>query len=276
MLKNTFSRLASKRGLNHPTLVSVLLVLALFALTGINIYLGLQQIKQSKVATWVVVYDELYNSPLRLIFPLVVAMLGSARFQTEMSDNFVSYKRSRQSLDVFFKESLLSGIKKNAWYFASVGVVTTIVATYVAPKVQPGLVDPSAFGLTQHDSLSVGIQQHPLGFANYLGPLAVGAAETIWLVASATLFTVVGYACVLLVRHRVVLLIPLGIFLFQTALAQLGGFPIYALMASFPVPTSHQSFNLLQALTPGLVLLMLSLGVIRYRLERALRFGDYS
>jgi len=249
---------------------------ALVLFIAIHLYLGASSIQNTKVSTFVGVFEIYFNSLLRLVFPILVTLLAATTLQSQLSSNFIAFTRSRQSLHSYFLASLRRAIMNNFMFFITLGTCTVIGVCCFELGAHPGLVDPKPFGLTNQEALLQVYTQNPLGWAASGGAVAYGMALTAWLVISSIVLTLFSFAVLLFTRHRAALLAPFAFYIVETLVFQLNSSPKYGLFASMPTPISMQSFSLFEAAIPLVTIAFISGLAIQFKIRAAKNSGEFS
>lgn len=262
--------------LNKPSLRVVIFCATLMLFTCAHLYLGTQQVLHTQVSTFVGVYETYYNTVLRLVFPIICTLIAVFEMQSQVSENFVASTRSRQALSRYFSMGLRKAIVRNAVYFSILGSMTVLAVNYVAPRVEPNLINPNAFGFTPTTALLEVEKQNPLGFTAAWGSLAYGLSITFWLVASSSVMSILAFAAVIITKHRVALLLPMAFYVVETAVTQLNGLPKLGLFSVMPTPASMQQFGFFEAFLPLAVLAIIGSIFITFKVRESFNTGEFS
>jgi hypothetical protein len=196
--------------------------------------------------------------------------------RNQIAENFIQQTRARTSLAKHLLGLVKRGVAANAIYFAVFGLATTIAATFVAPAMNPSILQPSAFGLSPNHALKLIEVQNPLGFAAAFGGVGFGIASTAWLVCSSIVFSLVAFACVLVTRRRVAILIPLAIYIGESLITQLLRAPKLSFLLLMPTPASMGSLDFVAAVFPGFAVSALSCITIWLVIRYAPKYGWFA
>ena len=197
--------------------------------------------------------------------------------QDQLTENFIAFTRNRRRLSVHVARLISRGILRNAIYFGVLGLLTTFAAAYLAPTLQPGLINPHEYGLTADGVIRQQIEQNPLGFSIVWGPVSYGLLSTAWMVVGAAMFSLAAAAAALTVKRRVLaLLAPLAFYILESVVAQVVAAPQWSLLLELPTPSNQQSFPLFAAATPIVAVGVASTVMILVALRRSRSSGQFS
>jgi hypothetical protein len=249
---------------------------ALVGFIVLHVYLGTRGTANSAYSTEAGVFGEYMNGVIRLVFPLLVLLLAGVPLHDQVVGNFIAFTRGRAKLNSYIVHLACQAMTRTFVYFVIVGLVTTLAATYLAPALQPGLVQPATYGLTPDQAIQQQMQMNPLAFALLGGPLVYGLTCTLWMMIGSGVLVLATLASIMTLRPRLSLLVPLAFFIGESVLAQLLGAPQVSLLLVLPSPSNLQSFPFGVAIIPLLAIAVISLALILWAIRSTYKSGRFS
>jgi hypothetical protein len=225
------------------------------------------------------VFSELMNGPLRLLFPVIVALVVGTDLSAELSDRYVAFTRSRQSI----RDHLWAGFWRSTFRAVlgfGVAVFTIAIVAFVfVPSIWPQLIDPTGYG-TKLDSGSATAFDYdtaPLTQLTKFGWLPFAFASAIWLSFQVFVFSLITFCSVVLITKPIFALsVPFLVYIFQSAIFQVLGLPGQSFLISTLYPTGLGHFDIVGAaagtLVPGVCALLIAAGIL-YRAKVNPRFS---
>ncbi len=204
------------------------------------------------------VYQVLINTPLTLVFPVLVVLLSCLRFYREIGHRYVSNTRVRVRVGSYvFAKFLLAGGTSFVVFFLF-AFVPFVIAFYLWPTLGNPSVDASAYSLTTSTALADSFERTTYSSLLEHGTMTYGVAYSAWVGFSASIYASLGIAALLVVKNRVcALAIPFLVYFGETVIAAVIGYPQAGLVYStFPFGLSQTSF--LAGAAPTLVLAVLT------------------
>ncbi len=236
-----------------------------------NFYSGFVSVGHSQFASDADVFFEFMGGPLRLLFPLLVALLVCWNAAAELTHRHIAATRPRIEIRRHIGAKFVRGLAGIFALFFAVGMATWLCAFVIVPHLYPHAVDPRGYGLhTAASVLAATVKQAPLAALLSQGTLAFGVAASLWLGLNAVVFAAVGLVAVyILSRPIVALFVPFGVYIVESIVLQVAGFPGGSFLLSAVYPGGLQSYPLAQALVPSAVLAALAATAIAILLATA-------
>ena len=199
------------------------------------------------------ILNSLLTSPLVLVFPLLVALVGSRPLATDVARRALVNERCRQSFAALVSAKIVAAALSSATVFFLVGLVATVIAGVVWPLLGDPAIDPTGY--------------HPLEpleerftFADLSGGnvLVFGLMMAFWLGFAAAVYSVLTSASLILVPNRAIaLLLPFGAYLGMSVLLSILDRPAVTPMFSV-YPSGLQQSSWVIASTPTLLAALLA------------------
>lgn len=227
-------------------------LLTFLALAGIGLLAGFASAQNSTYWSGGQVFEDFMNSPLRILFPVAVAVVAGLELSGELSHRAIVNSRTREDIRVRLTRLFVVASARTFAVFAPLALVNAVAAFVVVPALWPHAVDPQGAGLMSTAAVqSADAAIAPLAGVLRFGwfPFAVVAAA--WLGVNAVVFGLLTQICVILVHRPVVaLLIPAVVYLAESIVLQYAGFPGPSFLISAIYPAGLQHYSLAEAIAP--------------------------
>jgi hypothetical protein len=200
------------------------------------------------------VYFEFMNSPITVLFPVLVVFLSCLRLFQELGHRFASNTLVRVRVESYVFAKLLVASGTSFLVFFLFAFVPFVIAFYLWPLSGNPSVDPSVYMMTTQSAIADSFQRATFTSLLEQGPMVFGVVYSLWVAFGASVYTGLGMAALLLVKNRALALaLPFVLFFGETAAAQIAGHPYASLLFSL-FPFGYQQAPLLVGMAPTLVL----------------------
>lgn len=227
----------------------------------INIYSAFSAVTKTEYRSTEQVFDDFMGGPLRLLFPVVVALIAASATAAQLTNRHIASTRTRMPIRRLIVRRFSTVTGGVFVLFFLFGMLSFFCAFVIVPALFPSSINPGSYGL--HSSASVladAVKGAPLTGLLSWGPLAFGVGASAWLGLNAAVFAAVALVCVFIIRQPIIaFLVPFAIYLFESVALQVLGFPGSSFLISAVYPSGLQSYPLAPALIPTLALGVLAL-----------------
>jgi hypothetical protein len=241
------------------------------AIIALNLAAGFSSIQGSVYWSRAQVFGDFMNSPIRVLFPIAVALVAGLDLSGDLSQRYIVTTRTRQDIRLRLLHRFASVSMRTFTLFALVVIVNAVAAFVIVPTIWPHAVDASQYGFTSaHAVQAADTAQAPLSSAMAHGWLPFTLTAAIWLGCNAVTFGLLTLVSVLIIHRAVLaLLVPAGLYLVESVALQILGVPGASFLISAVYPSGLQNYDLLQAMLPSLLLLIVTAGVSAILIARA-------
>jgi hypothetical protein len=207
------------------------------------------------------VFLQFLNGPDRVVFPIAVALAAGTSLSAQVSDRYFINTRTREDSRGRLTKLLFSALLRTFAIYACLTVIYGIAAFFIVPLVAPQAISPSSYGLSGNELVySKDMDSAPLTVFLQNDVASFIAASALWIGASAITFSLVAFSATLLIQKSVIALsVPMLIYIGQSAVYQIAGFPAGSFLISAIHPAGLQHYKILDSITPALVLFILAL-----------------
>lgn len=205
----------------------------------------------------------LLGSPLVLVFPLLVALVGSRSLAADVARRAFVSERCRRSFTALVSAKIISAALCSATVFFLLGLVATLIAAVVWPLMGDPGIDPTVY----HPVVPL---EERFTFADLSGGsvLVFGLLMAFWSAFAAAVYSVLTSASLILVPNRAIaLLLPFGAYLGMSVLLSILGRPAVTPMFSVN-PSGLQQSSWLVAASPTLVTAVVAAALWFYIVRR--------
>lgn len=246
-------------------------VIIFAALMAVSLATGLLSASHSSYWSTAQIFEDFMNSPLRILFPVAVALSAGLQTVEEVSNRFIASTRTRVDIRRWLTRRLGSVCLRLFVMFALVTLVDALTAFVIVPAIWPHVVDPAGYGL--HSAAAIreaDVSVAPLAALLRFGPVSLSVAAAAWFGVNAAVFGVVTVVAVFLIRRPVIaLLFPLCLYLLESVAFQLFGIPGPSFLISAVYPAGLQHYALLQAVIPTVCLAAVATGSAAWIVARS-------
>lgn len=233
------------------------LIPALFLLlVGVSLTSGFTSVQGTSYWSAAQVFEDFMNSSIRMLFPIVVALLAGADIAPELSYRYIVNTRARQDVRRRLAGLFAAAVTRTFIVFALVTLVNAIMAFVVVPAVWPHAIDPRGYDLMTPAAVHASDTAiAPLTAMDNAGWVMFAVAAACWAGWNAAVFGLLTLICVVLAPRVVLaLLIPMGLYQAESIIFMFLGIPGSAFLISALYPAGLQHYSLLQAAVPTLIL----------------------
>lgn len=253
--------------------------LAMLVLLAATLMSGFSTISGANVRTQASFVDEFFIGPLRILLPIIPTFLFALPFSALVRNHFIPATRTRTDIRRYLTSRIVGLSVFCFVIFFIYGVITTIVAYWIAPSVYPDAINPAGYGLSANQALRSEADSSPLVTVLIAaGPIPYFAVAGLWLAAHATALGLVAALAALLVQPAFLAwLVPIGLYLAQSVVLQFvpnGAAASYLISAVYPSGVSE--YPLWQALVALGALLALGIGTAATIILRAPKLERFS
>ena len=225
-------------------------------LAAVNLTAGFSTVGASAYRSEAQIVGEFMGSPIRLLFPIAVAIIAGPALASELNHRYIASTRPREDIRSSLTRKLGRISVVLFLVFSGLAAINVLAGFYVAPAIWPKSIDPAGFELADPTAITAAVEaMAPLTRLLTVGPLAYLIGCAVWMGAQAVLFGFVTFIAVLLIRRSVLALaIPLGVYLVESIMFQVLSLPGLAFMSSTVYPDGLERFSISQAIAPAIVL----------------------
>ncbi|WP_217134778.1 hypothetical protein [Leucobacter chinensis] len=229
-------------------------------LATINLSTGLSEVSHSVYRSEAQLVSELMGSPIRLLFPVAVAVIAGPELVGELRERYIASTRTRADIRAYLSGTVARTSITLFLVFAALALVNVIVGLYVAPALWPESTSYIAFNLESAQEAAAEVEAiAPLTRALAFGPVAFMVVCGVWSGLQAVLFGVLMFVSAVLIHNSVLALAtPLVVYLLQSFVLQVLGLPAFSFLLSSIYPEGLASFDLSSAVFSVAVLGVMS------------------
>ncbi|MCZ2404403.1 hypothetical protein IV498_14760 [Paenarthrobacter sp. Z7-10] len=209
-------------------------------------------------------FEDFMNGPLRILFPLVVALLAGSRTAAELSNRFVVNTRTRVSIRRRIAGRFMVTMLSMFVLFTVMGLINALVAFVVIPATVPESINPAQYGLGSPASVQADAMLHaPLAALLDYGRVVFALGASAWLGFNAAVFAAVTLIAVYVISRPVIaLMVPFGLYVLESIVFQTIQLPGLSFLLSAVYPAGLQNYDPVQAFSPTLVLAFLTVAAM--------------
>lgn len=230
-------------------------------LVAVSLSTGLISASQSSYWSEAQVFQDFMNSPLRILFPIAVALLAGAKTAGEVSSRFIVNTRTRADIRLRIIMRIVNVALRSFTIFSLVTLVNAVVAFVIVPTIWPQAIDPQGYGLGNPTAVrDADLSVAPLTGLFESNPVALSLVASAWFGLHASLLGVITLIAVFLITKPVLaLLFPLGLYMVESVVFQLIGMPGRSLLISAVYPAGLQNYDLTEAVFPTIFLAVVAI-----------------
>ncbi|MFC6356741.1 hypothetical protein [Luethyella okanaganae] len=187
-------------------------------------------------------FGDLMNSPVSLVFPLLVVLVGCFRLFEELGHRAIVNTRMRSSVRATIATRLTASMLVAFGVFFIAVLAQAVLAFAIWPLLGNPSVDPSVYRMGQSDLAADQLERFGLSQAMAGGPIVYSLLMATWIGFGAAVYAAVGTAALVTLNNRfVALLTPMFVYFGLTLFTSLLQLPHFAPMFSlFPIGLTQQ------------------------------------